>query len=270
MPSKPPRLQQAVDFAGEARALHALVSQMTGEQRLEPTGFKGWTSEDILIHLHFWNNAADFSVTQPEALAAIKNSISEAGSMRRVERESVVERGEALVTAWIALVEDMERRWADLDPKRRLPWVGPDMSARSSMTARQMEHWAHGQAIYDLLGKERQDAARLGNIVVLGINTFGWTFIVRGLQAPGPMPRLNLFAPDGEEWTYGDDETNTITGSATEFCQVVTQTRNIADTSLQVEGPIATAWMENAQCFAGGPETPPAPGARFRRSLAAD
>jgi hypothetical protein len=43
---------------------------------------------------------------------------------------------------------------------------------------------------------------------------------------------------------------------------VVTQTRNIADTGLKVTGPNATAWMEIAQCFAGRPEMPPAPGTR--------
>lgn len=262
-----PRLQQAVDFADEARALHALILRMSDEQRLEPTGFKGWTTQDILIHLHFWNQAADFSVTKPDALKSIMTRIADAGSMRVVERETVSERGDALVAAWIALVEDMEERWSDLDPKQRLPWVGPDMSARSSMTARQMEHWAHGQAVYDLMGKERQDAARLRNIVILGVNTFGWTFAVRGQEVLGPMPRLALEAPDGEVWSYGESEQDTIAGSATEFCQVVTQTRNIADTGLKVDGPVANAWMTKAQCFAGGPETPPAPGTRVRRGV---
>ena len=58
-----------------------------------------------------------------------------------------------------------------------------------------------------------------------------------------------------------------IEGSATEFCQVVTQVRNIADTRLKVAGEAATRWMAIAQCFAGPPETPPAPGSRFRESV---
>jgi len=51
-------------------------------------------------------------------------------------------------------------------------------------------------------------------------------------------------------------------GSATEFCQVVTQCRNIADTSINVIGEAATKWVNIAQCFAGSPETPPAKGKR--------
>jgi len=34
----------------------------------------------------------------------------------------------------------------------RVKWIGVDMSARSCLTARLMETWAHGQEIYDILG----------------------------------------------------------------------------------------------------------------------
>ena len=96
--------------------------------------------------------------------------------------------------------------------------------------------------------------------------------MVRGLEVPGVVPALELTAPSGEVWTWNAEENaNRISGSAVEFAQVVTQVRNIADTSLEVTGPIATEWMSMAQCFAGGPETPPAPvhGTRpgSRRSL---
>jgi hypothetical protein len=43
---------------------------------------------------------------------------------------------------------------------------------------------------------------------------------------------------------------------------VVTQGRNVADTALQVRGPVAKRWMSIAQCFAGGPADPPKPGTR--------
>ena len=43
---------------------------------------------------------------------------------------------------------------------------------------------------------------------------------------------------------------------------MVTQGRNVADTKLEVVGPVADRWMSVAQCFAGGPVDPPAPGER--------
>jgi uncharacterized protein (TIGR03084 family) len=126
-----------------------------------------------------------------------------------------------------------------------------------------METWAHGQEVYDVLGVIRRNADRIRNIVVLGNNTYGWTFKVRGEEPPSPRPHLRLTAPSGEIWTYNDPSpVELIEGLAEEFCQVVTQTRNIADTGLKVVGPNAVSWMSKAQCFAGGAETPPPPGAR--------
>jgi hypothetical protein len=46
---------------------------------------------------------------------------------------------------------------------------------------------------------------------------------------------------------------------------VVTQVRAVADTELQVTGDTARRWMAIAQCFAGPPQDPPAPGSRFRQ-----
>ncbi len=189
----------------------------------------------------------------------------QASGMRAHENAEVVERGEELFSTWRDYAHDMAGRWSGLDPKLRVKWAGPSMSVRSSMSARQMETWAHAQEIFDLAGVKRQDADRIRNVVMLGVNAYGWSFKVHGKEPPGPMPKLALTAPSGDVWTYGEGEGN-ITGSAVEFCQVVTQTRNIADTSLQVEGEAARAWMANAQCFAGPPETPPAPGTRGPRN----
>ena len=127
-----------------------------------------------------------------------------------------------------------------------------------------METWAHGQEIYDVLGVERVDKDRIKNIAVLGVNTFSWTFTCRGLEVPGKAPYVKLTAPSGDIWEWNEpSEENRIEGFATEFCQVVTQVRNIADTNLKLNGEVATRWMSIAQCFAGLPEEPPAPGTRF-------
>ena len=53
-----------------------------------------------------------------------------------------------------------------------------------------------------------------------------------------------------------------IEGTALDFCFTVTQVRNVKHTGLVVVGPVATSWMEIAQCFAGVPVDPPAPGVR--------
>ena len=173
----------------------------------------------------------------------------------------------ALLHRWREFSRELSERFVVADPKQRVKWVGPDMSARSSITARLMETWAHGQAIYDLLGKVRHEADRIQNIAVLGINTFGWSFTNRGLVVPTHPPYVRLTAPSGVIWEWNSPaQEDLVEGNVVEFCQVVTQVRNIADTKLRVVGETATSWMSIAQCFAGPPENPPAPGSRFRQA----
>ena len=137
------------------------------------------------------------------------------------------------------------------------------MSVLSSITARLMESWSHAQAVYDLLGVVRQDKDHIKNVVVIGNNTFGWTFMNRGEEVPQDKPFLRLTAPSGEVWDLNKpSDSNYVEGLATEFGQVVTQCRNIGDTQLKVVGDTAKKWMAVAQCFAGPPRTPPPVGAR--------
>jgi hypothetical protein len=71
-----------------------------------------------------------------------------------------------------------------------------------------------------------------------------------------------LTGPSGQrwEWIAGEAEAvesaSRVEGSALDFCLVVTQRRNCADTALLVEGDSAAEWLSLAQAFAG----PPGPG----------
>jgi uncharacterized protein (TIGR03084 family) len=260
-------LQQAQDFRDESEAIHGLLLPLADVDYERPTLFKRWTINEILRHLHVWNIAADLALADAEAF---RGFLAQMASGIRGGRLPDFEKtyldglsGTALRQAWIAQVRAMTPRFAAADPKQRVSWVGPEMSVISSITARLMESWAHAQAIYDVLGAGRVDSDRIGNIVRLGVNTYGWTFKNRKQEPPGPMPRLRLTAPSGAIWEYGEGP-DLIEGRASEFCQVVTQCRNIADTRLNVTGPIAARWMAVAQCFAGPPQDPPSPGARRR------
>lgn len=260
-------MQQARDFRDESDALHELLAPLSDAELNEATAFKGWTINNVIAHLHVWNWAADTALRDGDAfldfMAQVQGDVA-GGSLTAFESRWVGDvSGRALVATWHDFYQEMAERFGAADPSMRVKWAGPDMSVRSSITARLMETWAHGQEVYDVRGVVRQNADRIRNIVVLGVNTYGWTFSVRGETPPQPMPCLKLTAPSGEVWTFGEpSKTECIEGAAEEFCQVVTQVRNIADTTLEVIGVNAANWMSKAQCFAGPPETPPAPGAR--------
>ncbi|MDF1721360.1 MAG: TIGR03084 family metal-binding protein [Minwuia sp.] len=261
-------LEQAEDFRAESEALFGLVRDLPESAFVEPTAFKDWTIDRVLGHLHMWNWAADLSLTDADQFKEFMQGImrrreagENVGDVEREWRDGIG--GQALVAAWRDYYQGMADRFAKADPSARVPWAGPSMSVRSSISARLMETWAHGQEVYDMLGVVRQNADRIKSIAVLGVNTHGWTYMVRDRKAPTPAPHVRLTAPSGAIWTWNDpSETELIEGAAEDFCQVVTQVRNIADTKLSVTGPNATEWMSMAQCFAGAPETPPAPGAR--------
>ena len=260
-------MQQAEDFRAESKALYALLNDVDTDAFDAPTQFKDWTINSVLQHLFFWNQMAGLQLTDEAELTRRLDAVLTAkGGMRTFESDHFNGlAGRELLEQWHGDVDRIADVFANANPKARLKWAGPEMSARSSITARLMETWAHGQEVYDHLGVDRQNEDRIQNIVILGVNTFGWSYKVRRETPPGPLPYLVLNAPSGAVWTYGEDTgSDRISGSAEEFCQVVTQTRNIADTRLSVTGPVATDWMSKAQCFAGSPETPPAPGTRYR------
>lgn len=264
-------MQQAQDFQNESDALAALLEPL-GEADFEtPTLFKGWTINNILRHLHVWNIAADLSLADEAAFGEFITTMMagiRGGRLPDFEAAYLDSlSGRVLVAAWINHYRTMASHFANANPKQRVKWVGPDMSAISSITARLMETWSHAQAIYDVLGIERVDEDRIGNIVRLGVNTYGFTWKNRRMEPPGPIPQLRLTAPSGAVWEYGEPSgSGIIKGFAIEFCQVVTQCRNVADTSLEVTGEVAHQWMAVAQCFAGPPQDPPPAGTRNRAS----
>lgn len=265
-------IQQALDFRAESDVLFGLLDPLLDQEWERKTQFKEWTMHDVVAHLHFGNYLADLSLRDSDAFTAFLRRWMEEIKQRGTNRAATNAwldgtKNRALLQRWREFYQEMTERFLVADPKKRVKWAGPDMSVRSSISARLMETWAHGQAVYDLLGQERHDGDRIQNIAVLGVNTFGWTFTNRGQAVPTDPPYLRLTAPSGAiwEWNLPAQSENRIEGKAAEFCQVVTQVRNIADTTLQVTGVTATAWMAVAQCFAGPPENPPVPGKRFRQ-----
>lgn len=261
-------IEQAIDFREESEALFNVLNELDDAGLQQKTLFKYWTVNDVITHLHYWNYAADLSLrSTDEFMEFMKKSgpaIAE-GGLRAYETSQMNGlANRALLETWRDYYQEMSTRFEQSEPDKRLKWAGPDMSARMSITARLMETWAHGQEIYDLLGKECEQTDRIKNIAVIGVKTFGWTHVNRGLPVPKDAPYVKLIAPSGDIWEWNEpSETNCVEGNAVDFCKVVTQTRNIADTQLKVTGDVATFWMSVAQCFAGRPEDPPAPGARF-------
>jgi len=259
------------DLLAEYRSLANLCATLSPDQWRQRTDFFAWKPWDEVAHLLFFDETALQAVSDAARFEADKAALTR--ELATGEEISAIARrrygqldGAALLMQWRQRHEALVAALAGMDAKARLPWYGPTMSARSFATARLMETWAHGQDIWDMLGKQREPSPGLRHITHLGVTTYGWTFINRQLEVPQPVPYVELDAPGGDRWVWGEPSgQHFVRGPALDFALLVTQRRNRADTQLAWAGEPADQWTRLAQCFAGEPADGPAPGARVSR-----
>lgn len=168
-------MQQAHDLRMEGDELHELVRSLDADDWERNTPFKNWTVNDVIAHLHTTDQVAKLALEDADAFRAMVRNRERriwSGGNGKPELPSGPELGER----WQACLGELCDLLTGVDPSLRVPWFGPDMGARMFATARQMETWAHGQDIYDLLCRPRIHTDRVKNIAVIGVRTFGWTF----------------------------------------------------------------------------------------------
>jgi len=259
---------EATHFLEECDNIAALLTSLSPDDFTQKTLFKNWTIGDIVGHLHLWNIAADLTLSEPQKfddfVSFAMGRLMAGGTHKDLQNAYFKDKSDyEIYKDWLDYYPDMSTRFKASKPDDRVKWAGPDMSVRSCIIARQMEHWSHAQAIFDVLGQDRTHGARLKNVAHIGVTTYSWSFKVHDMEPILPKPYVHLKAPDGTFWVWNTpQDDNRIDGDAHEFCQVVTQCRNIGDTKIVTKGEAAKTWMKIAQCFAGGAETPPAKGQR--------
>jgi uncharacterized protein (TIGR03084 family) len=259
------------DLLAETEVVQGLVAGLDDAGIAAPTPAAGWSIRDQLTHLAYFDGTATQAAVDPAAFRRDAEALMAAGT-DFPDRIAAAHAGlpAAEVRAWFGRARaEFVAVFRDLEPKTRVPWYGPEMSALSSVTARLMETWAHGQDIADALGQHREPTDRLRHIAHLGVRTAGFSFVLNGKPVPVSPIRVELTAPSGELWTWGpQDAADRVTGPALDFCLAVTQRRHVADTALAVSGPVATEWVSIAQTFAGTPGTGRAPGFATRQGAA--
>ena len=165
---------------------YATLVGLRPEQWSLATPAVGWSLGDQVSHLAYFDVTTLQSLVDPEQFrldaAALK-----AGGDDLADRIAAQYRGlsgEALLawfqTARAALVDG----YRGVDPGRRLPWYGPDMTPASSVTARLMETWAHGQDIFDALGTNLLATGRLRHVADLGIRAMPYSYAINDLPFP--------------------------------------------------------------------------------------
>jgi uncharacterized protein (TIGR03084 family) len=251
----------ATHLVDESEALLDILTELTPAQWQLPTPAVGWSIADQVSHLAYFDEATLLSIKDPAQFRVEAAALTAAGDdfPDRVAAEHRRLTDEQLLDWFRTTRKSLVDGYADADPATRLPWYGPDMGVASSITARLMETWAHGQDIVDAIDGSRAATGRLRHVAHIGVRALPYSFAVNNLPVPAEPIRVELIGPDGDTWSWGPaDAANRIAATALDFCLVVTQRRHRDDTELVATGPVANAWIEIAQAFAGpaGPGRP--------------
>lgn len=246
------------DLAAEHEALDAVVGPLTDEAWSIPTPAPGWTVAHAISHLTYFDEQALLAAVDPAAYEAGRDALLADPGAFDMAGPYAAEAPTALLARWRAGRRGLVEGFTGRSARERLPWYGPPMSARSFVTARLMETWAHGVDVTDALGLAPMASSRLRHVAHLGFVTRGFSYAVRGQEAPPTPVAVVLDGPDGEQWTWGDPDdpaVERVQGAALDFCLAVTQRRPLDGLALTTTGPAATGWLDVAQAFAGGPTT---------------
>jgi uncharacterized protein (TIGR03084 family) len=247
------------DLRTESDELHALVADLPPARWAEATPAPGWTIAHQIAHLLWTDRVALTAVTDEEGFAAVLAEAAKdpTGFVDAGAEELALSRPGQLLADWRQTRARLHEELLAVAEGRKLPWFGPPMSAASMATARLMETWAHGLDVADTLGVKRPGTPRLRSIAHIGVRTRDFAFSINGLTLPAEPFRVELRAPDGSIWSWGpDDAAQRVTGSAEDFCMLVTQRRPRSALDVHAVGADAEKWLTIAQAFAG----PPGPG----------
>ena len=247
------------DLRAESDYLDGLVAELPAERWAAATPAPGWTVAHQIAHLLWTDRVALLSVDDEDAFTEVLGAAA-SDPLGFVDRgaEEIAEAAPAdLLADWRTTRHTLHDALLTVPDGRKLVWFGPPMSAASMATARLMETWAHGLDVADAIGVKRPATARLRSIAHIGVRTRDFAFAINGLAAPVDPFRVELIAPDGTTWDWGpEDAPQRVTGSAEDFCLLVTQRRSPSTLDVTAEGEDAKRWLTIAQAFAG----PPGPG----------
>lgn len=242
------------DLDAEYGVLRALVADLDTEGWSRLTPADGWTIRDTIGHLAYFDGKALLSHTDPDLfaleLAGIVDDMAgfDAAHLAEIRSRS----GEGVLAWWDRAHNAMVSAYRRLDPRERVLWYGPPMAARSKMTARLMETWAHGQDVADALGVEREATDRLRHVCHLGVRARAYAYMVNELPAPTDEVYVELAGPGGDSWSWGDSQADQrITGSGLGFALLATQRRHRDDVDVVASGAGAEQWLSIIQAFAG-------------------
>jgi enediyne biosynthesis protein E11 len=262
-----PQLPQVLaDLVAESEPLDQLLSRLDEPQWQLPTPAPGWTIAHQVAHLTADFHLAGMAATDPAGFEAMSAQVGGDFDTKLAAALQPYLTGSPadLLARWRSERDQAVAALAALPADQPVPWLSRPLTATQLAAAGVMELFAHGYDIADTLGHTLPATDRLRHVVAFALGNWDFGYQVRGLPAPATPFRYELTAPSGAHWSYGPaDASQRVTGTALDFCLLVTRRRHRSDLAVETTGDDATRWLEVAQGYRGAPGPGRKPG-QFR------
>ena len=241
------------DYTAEQQDLYDLLVGLDDAEWLLPTPAAGWDVRDQVSHLADTEEVAYDTMTGgPRTLNEDVKRFASGDEFT----EAGCERGRKMAPAevldwWSKGAERVRSTMAGLDQSARIPW-GLGMGWRAFVTARLMEHWAHGLDIRAAVDRPGEDTDRLQHVAWISSRAVPYALGVAGVKAPeGRTLRFELTGPSEQVWAFGpEDATDVIAGPAGQWCRLAVQRIGLEDApDLTADGPLAALALHHARAF---------------------
>lgn len=244
-------------LAAQQDELSGLLGALDDAGWQAPTRCEGWDVADVVLHLAQTNEMAIGSATgrYAEVVAELAQGLGPAGSVDdgaalMVERQRGLATPE-LLARWLSGATRLLDELDGMDLSTRVTWVAGELSARTLATTRLAETWIHGGDIASAVGIRRNPTDRLKSISRLAWRTLPYAFSSAGLTMSGPVA-FRLTSPSGDAWDFLPDEPalTTVSGPASELCEVAARRTEPSATTLAGVGPDAKEVLALVRTYA--------------------
>jgi uncharacterized protein (TIGR03084 family) len=240
------------DYTAEQAELQDLLAGLDEADWSRPTPAAGWDVRDQVSHLADTEDLAHDVLTGPPGLFMAR--VAEVGVDDFTE--AGCRKGRAMTPAevlawWASSAERCRAALAAAPRDQRVGW-GLGMGWRAFVTARLMEHWAHGLDVRAALGRPALDTDRIRHVAWIGASAVPYALSVAEVAPPeGRTLRFELDGPGGERWAFGpEDATDRVTGPAGEWCRLAVQRATLQEAkNLVADGPLAELALGHARAF---------------------
>lgn len=226
----------------ESDAAFDFVDSLDELEWQSPTVVPGWTVRDHVAHLARFDEAARVALTNPSAFRRLAelDQATQPWFPSHLGKQISHLPSEGIADWFNRARRALLDAYRHTPAETTTPWYGSDRTPEFSAALRLMETWLHIQDIVDALEGRRESVP-----TVLHGSPYHEVADTTCFALPHIAPadrgiRIELITPRGDLWSWGSSgDGSIVSGSAVDFCLVLSGRRRADEVTLAVEGTAA-------------------------------